>query len=567
MMYQLDCSAHSTAQICCLGWGYNFLDVDAVKVNIHKLRGVSNLEDVTNLGSQAKPSDFPDLPTDLAFLDVENMMPKLSTLPAGGQDEFQTSQDLQNRFIRNVDETLQEKCDCTWIHAAYHLVLTGHCLPGVKDWLVDELGERGHKRWEKATGTGYENLRRLTHENLLPSLDRFSVLISRLRGLSRFQDANYALGLFTLELDNILDSVNTLQLMAHNILISTCSELQQFYAFSFWLRQEIENQATDPTSASAQEAAEKDTSVDYGNVLEYIQGAMKESKLLELLGNRDDHRPKWDLDAEGRSLYQLYKKEVSELNKGASAQKQLPGLDDLIAHLDKQCGLVFGRIAETQRRNVRFGPSIQVGQGVPDCMDMRMVSENDSNEEFVIYVALGPTNQRNLVKLFRVLLSLENGVSRTQYRECALIKFGHAYVQDIKFVDDETLMVALVEESCSRLLSINYKPDVLLVYTKIDLGSTDKDGVAWNANEKSIELCVTDLSQQKNALEHTKHVFRSGPSWTPEKLEINGRKGRRAACLLAQDRLHYRQYDLESAATTEAETLQPRTTSDVEMST
>lgn len=237
---------------------------------------------------------------------------------------------------------------------------------------------QGHKRWEKATGTGYENLRRLTHENLLPSLDRFSVLISRLRGLSRFQDANYALGLFTLELDNILDSVNTLQLMAHNILISICSELQQFYAFSSWLRQEIENQATDPTSATAQEAAEKDTSVDYGNTLEYIQGAMKESRLLELLGNRDDHRPKWDLDAEGRSLYQLYKKEVSELNKGASAQKQLPGLDDLIAHLEKKCGLMFGRIAETQRRNVRFGPSIQVGQGIPDCMDMRMVSEVSS---------------------------------------------------------------------------------------------------------------------------------------------------------------------------------------------
>lgn len=215
----------------------------------------------------------------------------------------------------------------------------------------------------------------MTHENLLPSLDRFSVLISRLRGLSRFQDANYALGLFTLELDNILDSVNTLQLMAHNVLISVCSELQQFYAFSSWLRLEIENQATDPTSATAQEAAEKDTSLDYGNTLEYIQGAMKKSKLLELLGNHDDHRPKWDLDAEGRSLYQLYKKEVIELNKGASAQKQLPGLDDLIAHLDKQCGLVFGRIAETQRRNVRFGPSIKVGQDIPDCMDMRMVSE------------------------------------------------------------------------------------------------------------------------------------------------------------------------------------------------
>lgn len=52
----------------------------------------------------------------------------------------------------------------------------------------------------------------------------------------------------------------------------------------------------------------------------------------------------------------------------------------------------------------------------------------------------------DLVNLFRVLLGLENGVSRTQYRECASIKFGHGFVQDIKFVDDETLMVALVEE-------------------------------------------------------------------------------------------------------------------------
>lgn len=105
------------------------------------------------------------------------------------------------------------------------------------------------------------------------------------------------------------------------------------------------------------------------------------------------------------------------------------------------------------------------------------------------------------------------------------------------------------------------------MYTKIDLSSDDEGGMTWNANENSAEHCVVDLSQQENALEQTKHVFPSGPSWTPEKLEINGRKGRRAACLLAQDRLHYRQYDLESTATTVAEVFQPRTTSDVEMST
>lgn len=56
--------------------------------------------------------------------------------------EFKVAQDLPRKFIRSIEETLKEKCDCTWTHAAYHLVVTGNCLPQVKEWLVDELGER-----------------------------------------------------------------------------------------------------------------------------------------------------------------------------------------------------------------------------------------------------------------------------------------------------------------------------------------------------------------------------------------------------------------------------------------
>lgn len=56
--------------------------------------------------------------------------------------EYKTSQDLPGKFMRNVDEALQEKCHCSWVHAAYHLAVTGHCYPPVKQWLVEELGER-----------------------------------------------------------------------------------------------------------------------------------------------------------------------------------------------------------------------------------------------------------------------------------------------------------------------------------------------------------------------------------------------------------------------------------------
>ena len=56
--------------------------------------------------------------------------------------DFKASQDLPRKFISNMEETLREQSDCSWIQAAYHLVVTGHCSAEVKEWLVDQLGER-----------------------------------------------------------------------------------------------------------------------------------------------------------------------------------------------------------------------------------------------------------------------------------------------------------------------------------------------------------------------------------------------------------------------------------------
>ena len=53
--------------------------------------------------------------------------------------EFKSSQDLPARLMANIEETLQEKNQCDFRSAAYHLVATGHCYECVKEWLVDEL--------------------------------------------------------------------------------------------------------------------------------------------------------------------------------------------------------------------------------------------------------------------------------------------------------------------------------------------------------------------------------------------------------------------------------------------
>ena len=56
--------------------------------------------------------------------------------------ELKAALDLPRRFMSNIGEALTEKGDWTWDKAAYHMVVTGQCPDDVKEWLVDQLGER-----------------------------------------------------------------------------------------------------------------------------------------------------------------------------------------------------------------------------------------------------------------------------------------------------------------------------------------------------------------------------------------------------------------------------------------
>ena len=56
--------------------------------------------------------------------------------------DFKAAQEIPSRFVANVEEALAEEGEWTWVQAAYHLVVTGNCPRTIKEWLVDQLGER-----------------------------------------------------------------------------------------------------------------------------------------------------------------------------------------------------------------------------------------------------------------------------------------------------------------------------------------------------------------------------------------------------------------------------------------
>ena len=216
---------------------------------------------------------------------------------------------------------------------------------------------QGHRRWEKAVTSGYEALRRLIHECLLPALERCSVLLSRLVGLSKFHKLNPVLGLETKDLKECLDTIDCLNLLSHKVLIHSGRETREFAAFAKWLRHEIDLQSADPLSATADELIEKSDTLDYGQILSYIQGAMTRSSMQDFIQPPPEglDPERWAPAGQDSSFYETYKKllqQQDQQNPKDRPSPSLPMLSDLTARLGSQCGKVFRRIAQTQRRGI-----------------------------------------------------------------------------------------------------------------------------------------------------------------------------------------------------------------------
>ena len=70
---------------------------------------------------------------------------------------------------------------------------------------------------------------------------------------------------------------------------------------------------------------------------------------------------------------------------------------------------------------------------------------------------------------------------------------------------------------------------------------------AKGSAERAVIIPSIDMADPQHLRTYTWLEFPPGVSWTPERMEVNGRKGRRVLCIVAQDKFHYRVYDLDSA--------------------
>jgi anaphase-promoting complex subunit 4 len=300
---------------------------------------------------------------------------------------FKHSQDLPSKFMMNISETLEEKDQGDLVTNLFHLACTGNCPPLIREWLVDELAEQGHKRWDTTVTSSLTTLLALIHENLIPALDRCSIVISRLRGLAQFHDRDW---IFTSPLSDfsaLLEVLKNMRLLAHTTLLYAGEEKRQFHAFSKWLRFCIDFEATEPESQSRAEMEGRDPGVDVALVLDYIQFGMTKSDLTPYL------RPEAQLDPkvvgmEARS-YEDTKKAVESLKDGGAFMEEALCLEHVLGHFRAGVTGLLKQVSAWQEGNIQMDAGVvleECGTGKDVVADMRMVFEVSKPSPFNFFI-------------------------------------------------------------------------------------------------------------------------------------------------------------------------------------
>ena len=452
---------------------------------------------------------------------LQNLLRYLAQIQAQLSFEVKSAFELPSKYIRNINESLAEHANgADFITAAYHLIVTGECIPQVREWLVDEVGERGLKRWEKDVLVGLETMRRIVHECLLPALERCQVVLSRLEGLSRFQKAAIVLGLDMKTLTMVSDTVNCLNLLGHDLLKVIGKEIREFSAFLRWIRLETELQGLEVGSERAEELREGSDAIEYRIVLDYISGAMRQSGTLNYIRHpavgKDMETSSTTFRAkEDSGYYEAYKK----ARKTPEAADTLPKLDDLITRLKSQCAVVFERIAEALRKSILHSYICGLPEECdPALMDIRIVPSKHSADLFNIHIITRRTGP-DPIMVYARLEGNKSGrsIANIQHVESRLFLPPDAEeVRDLKFVDDKGFMVLVYGNNTSRIDSY-----------PLDGSSTER---------------------------RTRHNFdiKGFAGERPAELEINGRKGRRAVCVLDEQRTQYTIFDLDDSVNDDA---------------
>ncbi|OLN81792.1 Anaphase-promoting complex subunit 4 [Colletotrichum chlorophyti] len=369
------------------------------------------------------------------------------------QVEYKNTRELPSRFLRSVEEDLEQMMSGPThvVQALFHTVVTGHAYEPVREWLVENLAERGHKRWDKAVVSGLENLRGLIHENLLPALERCAIILSRLRGLAQFHDSRDDIGFSVAQINRAMDIVSCLTMVGHKILLNVVDELDLFNAFSTWVRFQIDRLGA--SSSATDELTEKEATMENSKVLVYIQRYLTESPMSIYLDDvsKGDYSADWERAESGTSMLDELDTQLKRREAGQAYWKAIPNLGFLVDYFTSRANGIFKDIAEAQKRSVRFGQPTKIRlAGKISNLDSTMCSSRtEENVDGLTFTAVAEEGRDQDFFVFRTSIRVINGISSVVTTSVAGLSVEDGKILDLKFLNSRTLTLLVSNQDRS----------------------------------------------------------------------------------------------------------------------
>ncbi|KAL2271452.1 hypothetical protein VTJ83DRAFT_823 [Remersonia thermophila] len=479
-------------------------------------------------------------PADLALLTnratvLLNLVRYLTLTHSQMVAEWQSTRELPGRFMGSLTEDLKKTNYevLTVTQALYHAVATGHLFPAVQEWLVDVIGDRGYKRWERAVVAGLTSLRSLVHQSFLPALERCGVVLSRLLGIARFHGPEAGVGFDEAQIAKLLDIVACLTMVGHKVLTTVMDELEHFHAFAAWLRLEIDRQS----SSASEELTEKEATMDTSKVLTYMQHFMVDSPLAVFFADvsKEDYAKDQGFVAPGMTLLELLDEQLREHEAGRPSMKVLPRVAFLLNYLSTKSAAVSRGIADAAKQRVKLGPAAELSVGMKiwkHSIWMGRTGKQDPTS--TVFTAMTPEDDKGKIFLFRSLVPLgESLPSEPPTTACGLGLPDGVSIVDLEFLDDESLLVLCgqKEEPKSALLRIAYQAPAM-PYHGYTAGQRPEVVLLDGSGSDGVSACV---------------AFSDMAGFTPLEMEVQRASGRRGdvparVCLLGRDRTVYKTY-------------------------
>ncbi|GAO50137.1 hypothetical protein SAICODRAFT_70201 [Saitoella complicata NRRL Y-17804] len=448
--------------------------------------------------------------------------------------EWKEMKRIQQLYMEACVETIEEHGagPVTPVIELFQLLMTGIPSSVLREWLTDRLTERGLKRWEKASVSGYAAIRRLVVEHVHPALDRLALALTKLEKLSSDQ----SLDLHRQHVQRCLDLHRMLFMQSHFLLRIMNEEDVRFKSFAAWLRFIFDE--ISPVEGAPPPNDDAPDEIDATKVAEFIVRCLPQSRIRPYFENEGPALPRQQRPEEASDIKmsKTFMNDWSIQQIEGDAVSDEASLENILKTLRLSSIEVFRAPAQMLREKISIHPQKLLATGNPEGRStssiLRVVERVNEKEVFMAYDVTHGSERA--LHVHRYLIREESG---SDANPCSTLLVGIAVVnleangepcevKDLAFVDDQSMLLLLCTSDSSKyvLWALDYSS---LTYSPLAEGS----------------VITTDIPSQPLQTSR-KHWFDA--AFVPRAIAVNGRAGRRIGCVMAEEQQRYLIFDLDA---------------------